>query len=117
MHFSAKQVIAASVYGEFPDAVVTLKLARRQAELEGRDTDQALRNCAGVMANRIKLNALKYALLDMVLTQYPTNSLVGIENQSKKMVRTFLKTYDTGVEAESFEALKRQLAKPVLPYR
>ena len=110
--FTPLDVIRHSHYGEFPDAVVTLKLAQRQAVLDGRNPDKAMKHCAGIIANRITNQKLRFTLLDMAITKYPGNHLRNIERTIKLMAKHLTKELGKTIHAESEEQLAQALFQP-----
>lgn len=110
--FTPRDLIAHSHYGEFPDAVVTLKLARAFAVLEERNPEQALRDCAGIMSNRISNQKLRHTLLEMVVTKYPDNCLVAIEKTIKLMAQHLTKELGPVIHASSETELAQALFQP-----
>lgn len=110
--FTPRDLIVHSHYGEFPDAVVTLKLARRQAELDGRNPQEAMRTCAGLPSKRVSNQKLRFTLLDMVVTKYPENSLVAIEKTIKLMAKHLTAELGQTIHAPNEEALVQALFKP-----
>ncbi len=110
--FSPRDLIAHSHYGEFPDAVVTLKLARRQAVLDGRSPEEAMRTCAGLMSKRISNQKLRHTLLEMVVMKYPDNGLVAIEKTIKLMAKHLAAELGHTIHAPNEEALVQALFKP-----
>ncbi|WAK44984.1 hypothetical protein Fifi067_00064 [Erwinia phage Fifi067] len=112
MKFTAYEVICASVYGHWPDAVTTLALAQGFAILDGRDMDDAMRMCAAKLAYRTKDKKLQSSLLSMVIAEYPSNILLSLQQQVDKMVKNLRKNGGETFEYESFEAMKNLLKKP-----
>lgn len=110
--FTPRDLIAHSHYGEFPDAVVTLKLAKAFAVRDGRNPDQAMRDCAGIMSNRISNQKLRHTLLEMVVTKYPDNSLVAIEKTIKLMAQHLTKELGPVIHAPNEQELAQALFQP-----
>lgn len=110
--FTPRDLITHSHYGEFPDAVVTLKLARAFAVMDGRNPEQALRDCAGIMSNRISNQKLRHTLLEMVVTKYPDNCLVAIEKTIKLMAQHLTKELGPVIHASSEADLAQALFQP-----
>ncbi|MFW3388339.1 UNVERIFIED_CONTAM: hypothetical protein RF648_20330, partial [Kocuria sp. CPCC 205274] len=74
------EIIRASVYAIYPDALVTLKLARRCAELEGRDPKQAMRICARALLKRTSMNCMKLrVMLQSTAGLFPDGGVTQIQ--------------------------------------
>lgn len=120
MQFTAHEVICASAYGHWPEAVTTLELAQAFALLDGREPDDAMRACAAKLAFRTKDKKLQSSLLTMVIAEYPSNILLSLDQQVGVMVKNLRKNGGELFEYESYEAMKLALKKPVkplVPYR
>lgn len=112
MQFTAYEVICASVYGHWPDAVTTVTLAQKFAVLGGRDPDDAMRMCAAKLAYKTKDKKLQSSLLSMVIAEYPGNVLLAISKQVDTMVKNLKKNGGELFEYESYEAMRQLLKKP-----
>lgn len=110
--FTPRELIVNSHYGEFPDAVVTLQLARRVAVLDGRSPEEAMRHCAGLIANRTTNQKLRFTLLDMVVCKYPDNHLADIQKAIKKMAKHLRQELGEKIHAESAAELSQALYRP-----
>ena len=118
--FTPRDVIIHSAYGEFPDAIVTIKLARRVAEMDGRSMEEAMRNCAGLIAGRTMNQKLRFLLLDMVVCKYPDNHLVDIQKTYKLMAKHLRGELGDVIHAPSEAALAgmlQQKRKNPLPFQ
>lgn len=110
--FTPRELIVNSHYGEFPDAVVTLQLARRVAVLDGRSPEEAMRHCAGLIANRVTNQKLRFTLLDMMVCKYPDNHLADIQKAIKKMAKHLRAELGDTIHAESASQLSQALYRP-----
>lgn len=110
--FTPRELIVHSHYGEFPDAVATLQLARRIAVLDGRSPEEAMRHCAGLIANRVTNQKLRFTLLDMVVCKYPDNHLADIQKAIKKMAKHLRAELGEKIHAESAAELSQALYRP-----
>lgn len=110
--FTPMDLIAHSHYGEFPDTVVTLKLAEVEAKLAGKDSDSALRKCAGAILAKINNQKLQSTVRYMKTSRYPGNSLISIENTIKRMAQHLSKELGTTIYAENEKALSDMLFQP-----
>lgn len=112
MEFTPRDLIVNSHYGEFPDAVITLRLAARIAVLDSRLPEDAMRVCAGMMARRVTNQKLKFALLEMVISDYPQNILVDILKTIKQMAQHLGRDLGRTIEADNKEQLVQMLFQP-----
>lgn len=110
--FTPMDVILHSHYGEFPDCIVTLKLAAREAVLEGRDPDVAMRRCASRVIHRVKNKNLQGTLWKMISAEYPSNLLVDIESAIKVMVKHLREELGETIYADGPEYLAELLFQP-----
>ncbi|ANJ65167.1 hypothetical protein FROZEN_36 [Erwinia phage vB_EamP_Frozen] len=114
MQFTAYEVICASVYGHWPEAVTTLELAQVCALIDGRDPDDAMRACAAKIAYRTKDKQLQGILLTMVIAEYPSNILLSLDQRVGVMLKNLRKNGGELFEYDSHEAMKLALKKPRL---
>lgn len=112
MQFTAHEVICASAYGHWPEAVTTLELAATCARIDGRNQDDAMRACAAKLAYRMTEKKLQGSLLSMVISPYPGNILLNIKKQADDMVKNLRKNGGELFEFASYEAMRDSLKKP-----
>lgn len=110
--FTPMDVILHTHYVEFPDSIVTLKLAAKEALLTGRNPDDAMRICAGLLMKRIQNKKLKATLWSMTGAVYPGNLMVDIETAIKDMASHLRKELGEIIYAESSEELAALLFQP-----
>lgn len=85
MSFVPMDLIMASKYREFPDAIWTLELARKEAQLDKRSVPVALRHCARAIAPRAANKSLRATLDGIATSPFPETGLRMLKSCLEKM--------------------------------
>lgn len=87
----ADEIIASSKYSIYPDALVTLRLARRVAELEGRCPKQAVRHAARLILKRTTMDCMKLrGMLSITCGLFPDGGIKQIEAKVDRVRKKML---------------------------
>lgn len=118
MQFSAYEVVCLSKHRHWPDALVTLQLAKVQALMDNREVDVAIRACAALLAYRTTDKSLQGLLLSIVISDRPFNLVLTVKEKVDLMVKNIVKALGESIEADSAEELMQVLEprKPFIPY-
>lgn len=81
----AKEAIAVSRFGEFPDTLVTLELCRVLAQREKRRVGESLRACARILQNKVQHERLRETLETMSKSQFPETQIARIRDCIRRM--------------------------------
>lgn len=81
----AKEAIAVSRFGEFPDTLTTLELCRVFAQLEKRRVGESLRACARVLHDKAQHERLRETLAVMGKSQFPETQIARIRDCIRRM--------------------------------
>ena len=82
---TARQIIHASAYKEFPDSLLTLELCRSFARLEGRKVGESLRKCAKQLSRKVRNRNLEGTLITMSRSLFPETEMARIRGCIGKM--------------------------------
>jgi len=82
---TAKQLLAASHYSEFPETLMTLELCRAAARADGRKIGESLRACAKVKARQANNRNLYNTLIEMSRSQFPEVQMTRIRGCVDRM--------------------------------
>lgn len=80
-------LVRSSHYVELPDVIVTLRLAKRQAELSHRNVSQALRHCARMMTIRVKEPSILNTLKRTSVSKFPETAITELQDVLDRMLR------------------------------
>lgn len=74
----ALEIINNCGYNEFPDIVLSIRLAMAFAKKDFRNVDEAMRGCARACLQRAQNDHLRRTLLDMSKSATPTEQLTNL---------------------------------------
>ena len=100
-----REIIYASAFAEFPDALVTLKLSMAEAKLQKNDPNAALRHTARMLVPKAEDQRLRQALYDMSKDDEPVRQLVTLISVVNQMEEALLTRFAMmGYDAKKLNA-------------
>lgn len=109
----AREAISRSAFWEFADCPVTVRLAMRQAELDGRRVNQAARRCAKAMLKRIKDPLVRRYVEELATATNVEKSLSAFETYRDRLIRKIANEFEEAAKSDSVAEYRLKRTKRI----